>query len=99
MKDAVGKSARQVKQMLTDLDPELAVPADRVRALSGGRWEINAVVDDECRRGLEQLKGLLSHIVHFAIGGATEPGNLRLLCFAHHRYRHERRGSPPGPSA
>ena len=58
----MGKSARQVKQMLADVDPELAVPADRVRALSAGRWELKAVIDDDCRRGLEQLKGLLSHV-------------------------------------
>ena len=238
VEDSVGKSARQVKQMLADLDPGLAVPADRIRAMSGGRWELKAVIDDECRRGLEQLKGLLSHvdpqmtlgqlvgrlvregldrhdpsrpprrrrsgsrptdtvptstskaealsdkaapstakpsarhaedvtstsksapkhsaqpehhrtsaskvrtpssraipagvkrqvwerddgrcrfvdpqtgrrcnsrhllqidhIFPFALGGAAEPENLRLLCFAHHRYRHQRRGCPHEPSA
>ena len=30
------------------------------RPLGGGRWELKAVIDDECRRGLERLKGLLS---------------------------------------
>ena len=49
-------------QMLAEVDPELVVPADRVRALSGGRWELKAVIDEECQRGLEQLKGLLSHV-------------------------------------
>ena len=60
--EAAGKSTRQVMQMLAEVDPELVVPADRVRALSGGRWELKAVIDEECQRGLEQLKGLLSHV-------------------------------------
>ena len=51
------------------MDPELAAPADRVRPLGGGRWELTAVIDDECRRGLERLKGLLSHVdPHLTLG-------------------------------
>ena len=30
----------------------------------------------------------IDHIVPFALGGGAEPGNLRLHCRAHHRYRH-----------
>ena len=30
----------------------------------------------------------LDHIVPFALGGSAEPGNLRLHCSAHHRFRH-----------
>ena len=48
--------------MLADVDPALAVPADRMRPMSQGRWELKAVIDAECQRGLEQLRGLLSHI-------------------------------------
>ena len=59
---AAGKSTRQVAQMLAEVDPALAVPADRVRPLGEGRWELKAVIDAECERGLEQLRGLLSHI-------------------------------------
>ena len=59
---AAGKSTRQVKEMLADVDPELAGPADRMRPLGAGRWELKAVIDDDCRSGLEQLKGLLSHV-------------------------------------
>ena len=67
--EAAGKSTRQVMRMLAEVDPELVVPADRVRALSGGRWELKAVIDDECQRGLEQLKGLLSHVdPHMTLG-------------------------------
>ena len=67
--EAAGKSTRQVMQMLAEVDPELAVPTDRVRALSGGRWEMKAVIDEECQRGLEQLKGLLSHVdPHMTLG-------------------------------
>ena len=62
VEDAAGKSARQVRQMLVDLDPELAPPADRVRPLGDGRYELKATIDAECQQGLEQLRGLLSHV-------------------------------------
>ena len=48
--------------MLADLDPELAPPADRVRPLGDGRYELKAIIDAECQQGLEQLRGLLSHV-------------------------------------
>ena len=53
---------RQVRRMLADLDPELAPPADRVRPLGDGRYEMKATIDAECQQGLEQLRGLLSHV-------------------------------------
>ena len=62
VEEAAGKSARQVRQMLVDLDPELAPPADRVRPLGNGRYELKAIIDAECQQGLEQLRGLLSHV-------------------------------------
>ena len=62
VEQAAGKSTRQVMQMLAAVDPALAVPADRMRPLSEGRWELKAVIDEECQRGLEQLKGFLSHV-------------------------------------
>ena len=62
VEEAAGKSARQVRQMLADVDPELAPPADRVRPLGDGRFELKATIDSECRQGLEQLRGLLSHV-------------------------------------
>ena len=62
VEEASGKSARQVRRMLTDLDPELAPPADRVRPLGGGRYELKAVIDADCQQGLEHLRGLLSHV-------------------------------------
>ncbi len=60
MEQAAGKSTREVTKMLADVDPALTVPAERVRPLGEGRWELKAVIDAECERGLEQLKGLLS---------------------------------------
>ena len=48
--------------MLVDVDPELAAPADRVRPLGNGRYELKALIDAECQRGLEQLTSLLSHV-------------------------------------
>ena len=69
VEQAVGKSTRQVMQMLAAVDPALAVPADRVRPLSEGRWELKAIIDAECQRGLEQLRGLLSHVdPHMTLG-------------------------------
>ncbi len=62
VEEASGKSARQVRRMLADLDPELAPPADRVRPLGDGRYELKAVIDADCQQGLEQLRGLLSHV-------------------------------------
>ena len=69
VEQASGKSSREVMQLLAEVDPELAAAADRVRPLGGGRWELKAVIDDECRRGLERLKGLLSHVdPHLTMG-------------------------------
>ncbi len=62
VEEASGKSARQVRRMLADLDPELAPPADRVRPLGDGRYELKAVIDADCQQGLEHLRGLLSHV-------------------------------------
>ncbi|MDE0220273.1 MAG: hypothetical protein OXJ90_13490 [Spirochaetaceae bacterium] len=60
--EASGMSARQVRRMLADLDPDLAPPADRVRPLGDGRYEMKAVIDADCHQGLDQLRGLLSHV-------------------------------------
>ena len=69
VEEAAGKSTRQVENLLAGVDPELTVPADRMRPLGAGRWELKAGIDDECRRGLEQLKGLLSHVdPHMTLG-------------------------------
>ena len=57
----MGKSTRQVQQMLAEVDPDAAAPAERLRALGDGRWELKAVIDGECQRGLQQLRELLSH--------------------------------------
>ena len=70
VRQAAGKSTREVQQMLAEVDPELARPSDRLRALGGGRWELKAAVDAECRHGLEKLLMLLSHRdPHLTLGG------------------------------
>ena len=69
VEQAAGKSTREVTKMLADVDPTLVVPTDRLRPLGSGRWELKAVIDAECQRGLEQLKGLLSHVdPHMTLG-------------------------------
>ena len=69
VEQAVGKSTRQVQQMLAEVDPEAAAPAERLRALGDGRWELKTVVDAECQRGLQQLRELLSHVdPHLTVG-------------------------------
>ena len=66
---AMGKSTRQVQQMLAEVDPAAAAPAERLRALADGRWELKAVIDAECQRGLQQLRELLSHVdPHLTVG-------------------------------
>ena len=66
---AMGKSTRQVQQMLAEVDPEAAVPAERLRPLGDGRWELKTVIDAECQRGLQQLRELLSHVdPHLTVG-------------------------------
>ena len=59
---ARGKSTRQVRELIAECDPELARPRGRLRALGREHWELKAVVDAECRRGLEQLRHWLSHV-------------------------------------
>ena len=34
----------------------------------------------------------IDHILPYALGGGADPGNLRLLCAAHHRHRHAPHG-------
>ena len=62
IEQAQGKSTRQISALIAALAPELVRPRDRLRPLGGDRWEIKAVIDGECQRGLEQLLHLLSHI-------------------------------------
>ena len=70
---ASGKSTREVKQLLAGVAPELARPADRMRALGEGRWELKAVIDAACQRGIEQLRALLSHVdPHLTVGQLVE---------------------------
>ena len=66
---AMGKSTRQVQQMLAEVDPAAAAPAERLRPLGDGRWELKAVVDADCQRGLQKLRELLSHVdPHLTVG-------------------------------
>ena len=70
---ASGKSTREVKQLLAAVAPELARPADRMRALGEDRWELKVVIDAACQRGIEQLRALLSHVdPHLTVGQLVE---------------------------
>ena len=70
---ASGKSTREVKQLLAAVAPELAPPAERMRALGEDRWELKVVVDAACQRGIEQLRALLSHVdPHLTVGQLVE---------------------------
>ena len=70
---ASGKSTREVKQLLAGVAPELARPAERMRALGEDRWELKVVIDSACQRGIEQLRGLLSHVdPHLSVGQLVE---------------------------
>ncbi len=70
---ASGKSTREVKQLLAGVAPELARPADRMRALGEDRWELKVEIDSACQCGLEQLRALLSHVdPHLTLGQLVE---------------------------
>ena len=70
VRQAAGKSTREVQQMLAEVDPELAQSSDRMRVLGHGRWELKAAINAECRHGLEKLQMLLSHQdPHLTLGG------------------------------
>ena len=57
------------RSLLAGVDPELAVSADKVRPLGNGRYEMKVVIDAECHRALEQLRGLISHVdPHMTLG-------------------------------
>ena len=59
--------------MLAGVAPEVARPADRMRALGEDRWELKVVIDAACQRGIEQLRGLLSHVdPHLTVGQLVE---------------------------
>ena len=73
MAQASGKSTREVKQLLAGVAPELARPAERMRALGEDRWELKVVIDAACQRGIEQLRALLSHVdPHLSVGQLVE---------------------------
>ena len=61
VEQASGKSTREVERMVASVDPTLVAPREKVRQLTDGKWELKAVIDDECERGLKELKRLLSH--------------------------------------
>ena len=70
---ASGKSTREVKQLLAAVAPELTRPADRMRALGEGRWELKVVIDSACQSGIDQLRALLSHVdPHLTLGQLVE---------------------------
>ena len=62
IEQAQGKTTRQISELIAAVDPELVRSRDRLRPLGGDRWELKAVIDGACQRGLEELRHLLSHV-------------------------------------
>ena len=62
IEQAQGKTTRQISELIAAVDPELMRSRDRLRPLGGDRWELKAVIDGGCQRGLEELRHLLSHV-------------------------------------
>ena len=56
------KSARETEKLLAELEPELALPRERQRALGGGRYEVRVILDQGSVDTIAKLKGLLSHV-------------------------------------
>ena len=79
--------------------PATAPPQPRVRsraipaAVRRQVWERDRGCCSNVDRGSGRRCGSrhlleIDHVVPYALGGSAEPDNLRLLCAAHHRYRH-----------
>lgn len=62
VRQATGKSSRQVEELLASVDPNLTAPREQLRARGDGTWTFTVVVDRKCRQGMDQLKALLSHV-------------------------------------
>ena len=63
IKQAAGLSTRQVAGLIAAAaDPGTAQPRDTLRTVGNGRYTLKVSIDEECERGLRQLKGLLSHL-------------------------------------
>ena len=50
VEQAVGKSTREVDQLIAEVAPEAAVSRERVRPLGNGRWELKALIDADSER-------------------------------------------------
>ena len=61
VKRVEGCSTRATEKLLSEADPSLSLPKERVRFLGKGKLEIKMVIDEQCHKELEQLKNLLSH--------------------------------------
>ena len=58
-----------VRERLQNGTPDAQGPHPLRRRRQFRRWELKAVIDDECREGLERLQGLLSHVdPHLTMG-------------------------------
>ena len=63
IRQAAGLSTRQVAGLIADAaGPGTAQPRDTLRTVGNGRYTLKVSIDEECERGLRQLKGLLSHL-------------------------------------
>ena len=63
IKRAAGRSTRQVAGLIADAaGPGATPPRDTLRSVGSGRYTLKVSIDEECERGLRQLKGLLSHL-------------------------------------
>ena len=56
------KSARETERLLAELEPEVALPRERERALGGGRYEVRVILDQHSVETIANLKGWLSHV-------------------------------------
>ena len=61
VKRVEGCSTRATEKLLSEADPSLSLPKERVRFLGKGKIEIKMVIDEQCHKELEKLKNLLSH--------------------------------------
>ena len=56
-----GCSTRETQRRLSEKEPELALPQEKVRFLGGKKVEVRVVLDERTLQQLEELKALLAH--------------------------------------
>ena len=61
LKKVEGCSTRETQKLLSQKEPELALPQEKIRFLGNGKIELRVVLDEKALQQLEELKALFAH--------------------------------------